>query len=232
MTRLQAITIGLLAGLVGLVCLAMIMLLFVDLSGPTLLSAPSPTLSLEPISLPTPTFPNFMPTAGLETPVVEPTPTNTRVPTVTPRPPQEPTPTVVFLLPTRRPTDTPIPTPLPPPPPPTNTPVLPTPTPPPREYSISFWAEEPNLVQGECTDLEWDVIGATAVMLDGRSVDPSGDREVCPDEDASYQLTVQLPDNAQLEQRIVEISVEEKEEEEEQPEEEEEEEQPEDDDDE
>ncbi len=88
------------------------------------------------------------------------------------------------------------------------------------------------MVQGECTDLEWDVIGATEVMLDGRGVAPSGDREVCPDEDTSYQLTVQLPGNAQLEQRIVEISVEEEEEEEEQPEEEEEEEQPEDDDDE
>ena len=49
-------------------------------------------------------------------------------------------------------------------------------------------------------------------MLDGRNVDPSDDREVCPDEDTDYLLTVQLPGNAQLEQRTVEISVEKKEE--------------------
>jgi hypothetical protein len=56
--------------------------------------------------------------------------------------------------------------------------------------------------------LKWEVVGAIAVTLDGDGVEPQGEEEVCPDEDTSYTLTVQFPDQARLEDRTVEIKVE------------------------
>lgn len=150
-----------------------------------------------------------MPTAGPTPPTAEPSPTSTRVPTVTPRPTKEPSPTVVFLIPTRRPTATPI-VPTATPVPATDTPIPPTPTFPPRRYKISFEADETTLIEGECTDLRWEVVGAVAVTLDDKSVEPEGKKEVCPDKDTEYKLTVQFPDQVRLENQTVEITVEKK----------------------
>jgi hypothetical protein len=94
----------------------------------------------------------------------------------------------------------------------TDTPIPPTPTYPPRRYKVSFEADETDLTEGECTDLRWEVVGAVAVTLDGRSVEPEGEKEVCPDEDTEYELTVQFPDQARLEDETITINVEQKDE--------------------
>lgn len=205
MTRSQALTLGILAGFVVLVFMAMIALLFIN---PVTQFAPTTATPVPPPPPPTvtPTLPNFMPTPGPTPTPPEPTATNTRVPTSTPRPPKEPTATVVFSFPTRPPTPTPtVPTATSVPPTPTTIP--PTPTYPPRRYSVSFEADETTIKQGDCTTLRWEVIGASAVTLEDRSVDPEGKKEVCPDEDTEYRLTVQFPDQARLENRTIQITV-------------------------
>ncbi|MBN1220274.1 MAG: hypothetical protein JXM69_15200 [Anaerolineae bacterium] len=210
MSRAQALTIAILAGLVVLVCIGMAMLTVLPFErifplSPT--TAPSP-----PSPSPTSTFPSFIPTANLETVTVEPTATNTLVPTATPRPPRTPTPTVIIhlTLPPRKPTATPV----------VNTPVpiatatstvTLTPSPAPRGYSISFEAEETKIVRDECTQLRWKVEGASSVILDGESVESTGKKKVCPKYDTSYELKVKLLDGSQF-HRTVKIDVEEEEE--------------------
>ncbi|GIK40523.1 MAG: hypothetical protein BroJett011_43560 [Chloroflexota bacterium] len=208
MTRSQALTLGILAGFVVLVFAAIIVLLFIN---PLTQLAPPTATPIPPTPVPTatPTLPNFMPTPGPTPTPPEPTATNTRVPTSTPSPPKEPTATVVFSFPTYTPTFTPIPPPATPVPP-TDTPIPATPTYPPRRYKVSFEAGETTITKGECTDLKWDVVGAVAVTLDGRNVEPEGEKEVCPDKDTEYKLTVQFPDQARLENETIEINVEDK----------------------
>ena len=208
MTRSQAFTIGILIGFVVLVFMGMLALIFLPIFPPQ----PPPTLPTSTVIL-TPTFPKSLPTASLLTPTpAEPTSTNTRVPTPTPRPPRTPTPTVLPKLPTFPPKPTataeiitavPIPTSTPSPT------ILPSPIP--RRYSISFSAKESTITKGDCTDLKWQVEGASTVTLDGESVAASDNKKVCPKKDTRYQLTVRLPDGNQL-SRTVKISVEEDEE--------------------
>jgi hypothetical protein len=61
-------------------------------------------------------------------------------------------------------------------------------------------------VDGECTNLEWETQGVSNVRLDGREVDASGEREVCPTSDREYELAVQLPDS-RIESSRVRITV-------------------------
>jgi hypothetical protein len=117
---------------------------------------------------------------------------------------------VVINLPTRRPTETPIPAPTSTAiPSPTFTVVPPSPVP--RQYSISFEADDATITKGKCTDLKWQVTGASAVQLNGQEVSPSGEKEVCPRNDTEYRLSIQFPDRAEIEQRTVRIKVEDKE---------------------
>lgn len=209
MSRSQAIIIGLLVGLVALIFAGLAVLLVVPLD--QLLPAASTAVPTAPPAVvpPTATFPNFLPTPERETPTpAEPTPTNTRLPTLTPTQPRLPTPTVVFNLPEPKPTDTPTPVPTPIPVP-TSTPTVRPVTPVPRQYSISFKAKDSTITEGDCTDLEWKVVGATAVRLDGRDVSPSDKKEVCPRRDTTYELTIEFPDRAQFENRTVRVRVEE-----------------------
>jgi hypothetical protein len=207
-SRPQAIVIGMLVGIVALVFIGLMAALFIPFER-VFPAAPPPTPP-PPTITPSPTFPNFMPTASLETPTPsEPTPTNTRLPTLTPTQPKPPTPTVLFDLPEPKPTATPTP------PPtriqvPTVTPTARPPSPVPRQYSISFKADQSKITKGDCTDLKWEVIGASEVQLNGQRVAPSDKREVCPERDTEYRLTIQFPDRTQLENRTVKISVEEK----------------------
>lgn len=208
MTRSQALTLGILAGFVVLVFMAMVVLLFIN---PITQFVPPTATPVPPSPTPTvtPTLPNFMPTPGPTPTPPEPTPTNTRVPTSTPQPPKEPTATIVFRFPTRPPSATPtVPTLTPAPA--TPTPISPTPTYPPRRYKISFTADETTITNGDCTNLKWEVIGAVTVTLDGRNVEPEGKKEVCPDKDTEYKLTVQFPDQSRLENRTVAITVKDK----------------------
>ncbi len=205
MTRAQAFTLSVLAGFVILVFMAMVFLLVVNPTWPTLSPTPTPVLPT-PLPMATPTLPNFMPTPGPTPTPAEPTPPNTRVPTVTPRPTNTPGPTIVINLPTRRPTATPtVPTATPAPP--TNTPIPARPTLVPRRFKVSFEADETELVKGDCTHLRWEVVGAENILLDDRSVEPEGKKEVCPKKDTEYRLEVKFPDQARLERKTVEITV-------------------------
>jgi hypothetical protein len=98
------------------------------------------------------------------------------------------------------PTSTPLPA--------TATSIPPTPTNPPRRYSVSFEADDTTLTSGDCTNLRWRVEGASTILLDDRTVEPEGKKEVCPDESTEYKLTLQFPDQARLEDRTIEITVE------------------------
>ena len=208
MNRSQALTIGILIGFVVLVFMGMIALIFLPYE--RLLPSWSAPTSPAPTVTPTPTFPESLPTASLMTPTpAEPTATNTRVPAPTPRPTRTPTPTVLPKLPTFPPKPTatieiataaPIPTSTPSPT------ILPSPIP--RRYSISFSAKETTITKGDCTDLKWQVEGATTVSLDGESVAASDKKKVCPKKDTRYELAIRLPDGNQL-SRTVKISVEE-----------------------
>jgi hypothetical protein len=207
LTRVQAVIISILIGLVVLVFIGLAAILL--LPGEVILrSEPTPTSTIPPTA--TPTFPNFMPTSGGVTPTPgEPTPTNTRIPTATPFPTRTPRPTAIINLPTPvvRPTATSTARPLPVPtvarePSPTATrPVQ-------RQYSVSFEAEASSLASGECTDLVWRVEGAVNLQLDGDSVGQTGRQKVCPDEDSSYKLTFQISGSTAVESREVEILVE------------------------
>lgn len=206
MTRSQALTIGVLAGFVVVVFMAMIVLLFIN---PIIFMAPPTPTPVPPSPTATvpPTLPIFLPTPGPTSTLAEPTATNTRVPTVTSVATKEPSPTVVFLLPTRRPTATPI-VPTATIAPATDTPIAPTPTFPPRRYKVSFEAEDSTIIKGECTNLKWEVVGAIAVTLDEDSIEPEGKKEVCPDKTTEYKLAVQFPDQARIERQTVKITVE------------------------
>lgn len=206
MTRLQATIISILAGLVILVFMGLVVVL---LTGETALSpVPSPSPIVAPTL--TPTFPNFMPTANQITSVPgEPTPTNTRLPTVTPPPTRTPRPTLIISLPSPvvRPSATPTAAPLPVSIPTTG----PTPTqtrPAQRLYSVSFEADNTSLRSGDCTDLKWQVQGSVTLQLDGTSVQPTGRKKVCPETDTTYTLTFQVVDSTEIERRQVRIEVE------------------------
>jgi len=170
-------------------------------------SAATPTPAATATPTATPTFPSFLPTANLTTPTpAEPTPTNTRLPTSTPLVPATPTATVPFSLPTLafRPTATP--TPIPP-----TVAVTPSPTPtliPARQYTVFFEAEETTLEEGDCTHLEWRVEGQVTVQLNGEKVDASDSREICPSRNTDYTLTTQVAGSAEIQRRVVRITVE------------------------
>ncbi len=59
--------------------------------------------------------------------------------------------------------------------------------------TVKFGADKTSLVQGECTNLYWDVTNATKVTLDGQGVAGHGTRQVCPDKTTTYNLHVQAP---------------------------------------
>ncbi len=207
MTRAQALILSILAGLVLLICIGLAMLLLLPAN--RLRPASQPPQPVPPAAVPTATLPKFLPTGSVYTPVREPSPTNTRVPTATPRPQRTPTPTVVLdITYPVKPTATPTPVVIVPAP--TATPVLATATVPgPRGYSISFEADETTLAEDDCTTLRWRVEGAESVVLDNETVEPSGKKKVCPKLETTYQLTVSLPDSAQLIIKKIEISIEE-----------------------
>ena len=56
--------------------------------------------------------------------------------------------------------------------------------------AISFTADQAELHLGECTTLQWSVIGGFGVNLDGQHVERSGQTRVCPQETTTYRLEV------------------------------------------
>lgn len=212
MTTKQAVILSMLAGVVVIVFsgLAVAILTLPEELLPIIVVTPTRTATIPPTITLTPTLPNFMPVDSSPTETAEPTPINTRVPTLTPRPKSTATPTVVIeiptpiILPSATPTETPRPL-------PTSKPVVvSTPTVhKPLGYYINFDAQEKLIVEGECTDLTWRVEGSSAIFLNGDLVQPSGRKKVCPKETKVYKLEVQLANSTMIDQRQVEIEVEE-----------------------
>ena len=196
MTGSQALVISILFGMVTLVIIGIIAVILFPPASFTPPTATVPTAT--PLPTATATFPNFLPTPSQATPVITPTATNTRLPTLTPSPVRSATPTVVLEinLPEPKATATvPAPaTPAPAAPTQPAAPADPAGTPLPLQYNIVFNARNPSIRAGDCTFLEWRVEGANIIRLDGQSVPPSGREEVCPEREVTYQLAVQLPD--------------------------------------
>ena len=95
------------------------------------------------------------------------------------------------------------------PPVPTATPTaLPTPVP-----SISFWADQTTIQQGQCTTLRWDVRNIQAVWVypQGENFQNfpttgQGSQQVCPTQTTTYEMRVQNTDGS-METRQVTITV-------------------------
>jgi hypothetical protein len=78
--------------------------------------------------------------------------------------------------------------------PPTSTPkptTTPQPSPqPPGTPAIRFWADDYEILQGECTWLRWEVENVREVYLDGSGVVGHDQRRVCPTTTTTYILKV------------------------------------------
>ena len=56
------------------------------------------------------------------------------------------------------------------------------------EISISFWVDQSQIQQGNCTYLNWNVKHADNIVLDGSSVVANGSKQVCPTQSTTYTL--------------------------------------------
>lgn len=63
-----------------------------------------------------------------------------------------------------------------------------------NKVHIEFVAAHTRLEPGECTILRWRVVGGLGVTLNGRSVNRTGEVQVCPKETATYELAVDTGD--------------------------------------
>lgn len=107
-------------------------------------------------------------------------------------------------------TETPVPTDTPTPAPPTATPIpatatvtppLDTATPSPPE--VWFRLDQNPVPAGACTTVRWDTSRAPAVYLDGESVAPNGQQEVCPTVPQTYRLRVVGADETETTYELV-----------------------------
>jgi hypothetical protein len=92
---------------------------------------------------------------------------------------------------------------------PTPTPAAATPIPtatalPP--VGIAFYADQSNLVAGQCTLIHWQVTNASQIALDNASVSASGTKQDCPTQTTTHSLSVVTLDN-QTVQRSLTITV-------------------------
>lgn len=213
MTRIQTLIIGGLTTIVAVVFLGLaVAVLYIPIETlPIIIVTPTRTPTTTPTITLTPTLPNFLPTASFTVSATpEPTAVNTRIPTSTPKPENTATSTIIFEVPTLRiiPSATSINTPRP-----RSTlpqrqeqPRRPTPRRP-TGYQITFEADQPTLVEGDCTDIVWFVEGSNSVLLDGSPIAASGRKKVCPRKDTTYQLSVSLPNSTAFEIREIKIII-------------------------
>lgn len=71
---------------------------------------------------------------------------------------------------------------------------------------IAFYADQTNLVAGQCTTMHWQVTNASRVLLDNERVLASNSRKVCPLQTITHSLIVVTLDN-QTVQRSITITV-------------------------
>jgi hypothetical protein len=70
---------------------------------------------------------------------------------------------------------------------------------------IDFGADSTMLQPGQCTNLHWNVQGGISVRLDGQPVDPTGQKQVCPNATTTYRLEADA--GGRVEAREVTIQV-------------------------
>ena len=88
---------------------------------------------------------------------------------------------------------------------PVPTPTRSAPTAMPLVMSIQFWTGANEIIAGGCTRLNWDVLHADKVYLDGELVPASGSREVCPAANTTY--TIRSEGASGTDQKSQEITV-------------------------
>jgi len=69
-------------------------------------------------------------------------------------------------------------------------------------YSINFWTDRDAIDAGQCTTLRWDVRNVQAVYLDGEGVAGVSQREVCPGDTKTYNLSVTKSDGGQESRQV------------------------------
>jgi hypothetical protein len=80
-----------------------------------------------------------------------------------------------------------------------------SPQPAPETPSVSFGADDPAVVSGECTRLRWVVENVREIYLDGEGVVGQGNRKVCPTAATTYRLRVVRLDGSE---QIYEVRIE------------------------
>jgi len=89
--------------------------------------------------------------------------------------------------------------------PPSQEPGAPTDTPwPPAQ--IDFQAIPASIEGGQCSTLEWTVLHASAVLLDGESVAGTGSKKVCPQQTQTHLLHVEAPGGGGDRQVTIQVS--------------------------
>lgn len=213
MSRYQTLIVGGLTTIVAFVFLGLaVAVLYIPIDTlPIIIVTPTRTPTLTPTVTRTPTLPKFLPTVSLVASATsEPTPVNTRIPTSTPKPKSTATSTIIFEVPTLRiiPSATSTSTPRPRSTLPQRQEQQKQPTPRrPVGYQITFEADQPTLVKGDCTDIVWFVEGSSSVLLDGSPIAASGRKKVCPRKDTTYQLSVSLPNSTAFEIREIDVII-------------------------
>jgi photosystem II stability/assembly factor-like uncharacterized protein len=74
-----------------------------------------------------------------------------------------------------------------------------------EEGGIFFTADQDHIEAGQCTFLRWEVREGFSAVLNGEEVALAGEKEVCPVESQSYELSVDM--GTRVETRTVEIIV-------------------------
>ena len=76
----------------------------------------------------------------------------------------------------------------------------------PEAVAINFWADQAQLQQGNCTNLNWNVQHADSISLDGKAVSASGSQQVCPSQTTSYTLIANAPSGQKQQSLTISVS--------------------------
>ncbi len=68
---------------------------------------------------------------------------------------------------------------------------------------IAFYADQTNLVAGQCTTIHWQVTNASRVSVDNAGVAASGSKQDCPRQTVTHTLQVVTLDNQTVERALI-----------------------------
>jgi len=76
------------------------------------------------------------------------------------------------------------------------------PPPPKPAPSISFWSDNNNISNGQCTTLRWDISNASTVTLENVYEEANGAKQVCPNQTTTYVIRVNGVDGKSYSQSV------------------------------